>query len=73
VKALQKIESSDFEAKFNAKQTDSTKQAQVSAYLQEIKAQEIIVGSDKDSEGNPKQPAYDFANTYQKFDKSTNT
>ncbi|MCE8163086.1 MAG: hypothetical protein I3274_02610 [Candidatus Moeniiplasma glomeromycotorum] len=73
VKALQKIESSDFEAKFNAKETDSTKQAQVSTSLAEIKAQEIIVGSDKDSEGNPKQPTYDFAYSYQKYTKSTNT
>jgi hypothetical protein len=66
VKALQKVDSTDFEAKYNAKETDSTKKAQVKAYLKEIQDQaaEIIVGSSKDNGGNTKQPSYDFSQNY---------
>lgn len=71
VKALKKVDSADFEAKYNAKETDTGKQGKVKAYLKEITDQEIIIGSNKDSEGNAKQSTYDFANTYQKYDKST--
>ncbi|MCE8159343.1 MAG: hypothetical protein I3270_02525 [Candidatus Moeniiplasma glomeromycotorum] len=69
VKALQKIDSTDFEAKYNAKETDTSKQGKVKTYLKEIQDQEIIVSSDKDG----KQKSYDFANTYQKYDKDTKT
>ena len=68
VKALQKVDASDFEAKYNAKESDTTKQSQVKAYLKEIQdqAKEIIIGSAKDSEGNAKQPTYDFSHNYHK-------
>jgi hypothetical protein len=73
-KALQKVDAADFEAKYNAKESDTTKQAQVKAYLKEIQdqAQEIVIGSTKDSEGNAKQPTYNFSHNYHKgkFDDS---
>ncbi|CAG8566765.1 14697_t:CDS:2, partial [Cetraspora pellucida] len=60
VQALKKIDKDDFTAKYNAKQSDTAKQAKVATYLTNIQQQEIIVGSN----------TYDFASTYQKFDKS---
>jgi hypothetical protein len=72
VKALQKVDATDFETKYNAKETDLTKQAQVKTYLKEIQEQaaEIVVGSSKDAEGNTKQPTYDFSHNFHrgKFD-----
>lgn len=73
VKALQKVDSADFEAKYNSKESDATKQSQVKAYLKEIKDQAIIVGNNKDKDGQDCQPSYDFAHSYQKYDKDTDT
>ncbi|CAG8631071.1 5284_t:CDS:2, partial [Racocetra persica] len=63
VQALKKIDKDDFTAKYNAKETDSSKQTKVKNYLTNIQTQEIIVGSN----------TYDFAHTYHKYDKSSNT
>jgi len=66
VKALQKVDAADFEAKYNAKETDTAKQAQVKTYLKEIQDQaaEIVVGSNKDINGAACQPTYDFSHNY---------
>jgi len=76
VKALQNVDAADFEAKYNALESNSTKQTQVKDYLKEIQdqAQEIIIGSDKDVNGQSKQPTYDFSNNYHKgkFDDNGN-
>jgi hypothetical protein len=70
---LEKVNADDFITKYNAKESDNTKQNQVKTYLKELQAQapHIIVGSDKDVDGNSKQKTYDFADAYQKFDKKT--
>ncbi|CAG8846471.1 7635_t:CDS:1, partial [Gigaspora margarita] len=63
VQALKKIDHSDFTTTYNAKESDTTKRNKVKDYLTRIQQQEIIVGNN----------SYDFAHTYQKFDKATNT
>jgi len=66
VHALKKIDKDDFTAKYNAKETDTAKQTKVKDYLTRLQQQEIIVGSGS-------TPTYDFAHTYHKYDKSSNT
>jgi len=65
---LKEIDKDDFTAKYNAKQSDTSKQTKVKDYLTRLQQQEIIIGSGKSG-----VQTYDFAATYQKFDKSTNT
>ncbi|CAG8447530.1 11313_t:CDS:2, partial [Racocetra fulgida] len=60
VQALKKVDHSDFTAKYNAKETDTAKQTKVKDYLTRLQQQEIIIGNN----------TYDFASTYQKFDKT---
>ncbi|CAG8712388.1 2229_t:CDS:2, partial [Racocetra persica] len=48
VQALKNVDAADFTAKYNAKQSDSSKQTKVKDYLTRLQQQEIIVGSDKD-------------------------
>ena len=76
VKAFQNVDANDFEAKYNALESNSTKQQQVKDYLKEIQDQapEIIIGSDKDANGQTKQRTYDFSHNYHKgkFDDNGN-
>ena len=68
VKSLEKIDAPDFIAKYNAKESDAGKQKKIKDALDIIQAhsKEIVVGSDKDTVGETKQPTYDFSNTYLK-------